>query len=79
MFCEPKLDKYNLYPTIGRTFKSNAENDKLNELDIILWLNFYADGNHSLLDISNKLNINFDILLKLFNDLVEKNVLSIVD
>ncbi len=79
LFCEPKLDKYNLYPTIGRTFKSNNESDKLNELDIILWLNFYADGNHSLLEISNKLNINFDTLLKLFNDLVEKNVLSIVD
>lgn len=79
MFCEPKLDKYGLYPTIGRTFRSNNECVELSELDIILWLNFYADGNYSLLEISIKMNINFDTLLKIFNDLVEKKIFSIVD
>ena len=43
--CEPQLGKRNLYPTI---------NQKIDHIDISTRMDFlaYADGNHSLFDIS---------------------------
>lgn len=77
-YCEPKLDKYNLYPTIGRTFKRFENSIETSELDITLWLMFFGDGENSLLQISAKLNINYDELKLVFDKLVDKGLLSII-
>ena len=54
--CEPQLGKYNLYPTVSQ---------KGAHVDIIMRLNFlaYADGKHSLFDISKKINKNLRLVV----------------
>jgi aminopeptidase-like protein len=51
VICEPQLGKRNLYPTISQ---------KINNTDISTRMDFlaYADGLHSLFDISNRINKN---------------------
>ena len=35
------------------------------QIDIMLWLMFYGDGKHSLLDISEKIHFNVESLFKI--------------
>jgi len=49
IICEPKLDKYGLYPKIS---KKNNSNSKRTLIDILA----YSDGHLSLLDIAEKIN-----------------------
>jgi len=51
--CEPNLGKRGLYKSIGGNLKS-----EVNQLAVLWTLNF-SDGNHSLLDISEKSGISF--------------------
>jgi len=71
--CEVMLSKYDLYPNTG-----GAQVPKFgdrNELDLILWLLFWCDGNNSLEKIAKKLKVNFDILETIAKKLVHKKVL----
>jgi len=54
--CEPQLGKRNLYPTI---------NQKIDHIDISTRMDFlaYADGNHSLFDISKKIGKNLEVVI----------------
>lgn len=54
--CEPQLGKRGLYRLIG-----GQENAKLNEL-AILWVLNLSDGSHSLLNIAERANIEFDLI-----------------
>ena len=54
--CEPQLGKRGLYQSIG-----GQHDKKLREL-AMLWVLNLSDGNHTLLDISERSGIKFDIL-----------------
>jgi aminopeptidase-like protein len=54
--CEPQLGKRGLYRSIG-----GRENAKLNEL-AMLWVLNLSDGSHSLLDIAERANLEFDLI-----------------
>jgi len=54
--CEPQLGKRGLYRLIG-----GQENAKLNEL-AMLWVLNLSDGSHSLLDIAERANLEFDLI-----------------
>lgn len=63
--CEPMLSKRNLYPTIGGTLKQSMSKDELvsnNKINLDLLLNilFYSDGNTSVEYISLKSRISED-------------------
>ena len=71
---EVMLSKHDLYPKTGGAQIPQAENYE--ELDLILWLLFWCDSKNSLADISEKLNINEDVLKKVAQNLIQKGVLS---
>ncbi len=70
MLCEPQLSKRNLYPTIS--IKNSTKNLRL-MMDLIS----YSDGNNSLLDIANKINVPIWSLYSLLNILKEKKIIKI--
>ena len=69
VFCEPQLGKRGLYPTLS-TKTIGAE------VQVMLDLITYCDGNHSVLEIAEKINVPswelYDLIEKLKNhDLIE--------
>lgn len=70
--CEPKMSKYNLYPTL-----STKERKK----EVNLMMNFisYCDGSSSLLEIAEKLKIPCWDLYQLTKTLEEINLISVKD
>ncbi len=81
--CEPRLGKRGLYPAIGRRTmysyegKENKFPEYKDELDIIMWLLFYADGKHSLLDIAIKHNFHFDQLKEVLEKLKHAGLINL--
>ncbi len=77
-FCEPNLGKRGLYPTIGAGVRQGANKDKIypKELDIIKWIFFYADGDNSILDISEKTGLALNDVQCLANFLQKKGLIS---
>ena len=67
--CEPFLSKYGLYDPIGGQKSREAQIFKLLSL-----LN-YSDGNHSLIDIAEKIDVNILELVQLAAVLIEKGLL----
>jgi len=57
--CEVMLSQHDLYPKTGG---AQLPNNDVSALDIILWSLFYMDGNMSLYDISQKLNIELELI-----------------
>lgn len=72
-FGEPQLGKRGLYPTIS-TLEERGESLKKR-----LYLLNYSDGNHSLLQIANRLNIDYTQLDSEVEVLVEKGLLKPLD
>ncbi|MBM7557458.1 DUF4910 domain-containing protein [Halanaerobacter jeridensis] len=69
-FCEPKLDKYGLYPTLG----SQKENeDRVKEI-MHLWA--YADGENDIIDIANKLGVVANELDEALDKLINSGLLN---
>ncbi len=68
--CEPMMSKIGLRPSIGKVGSANASKNIMNFLA-------YADGNLSLLDISNHLNLGVIETKKIMNLLIEKDLLQI--
>jgi len=82
--CEPQLGKRGLYPSVGRrTMNINKSNENVEadseniELDTILWLLFYGDGNSSILDICEKHQLHFNNTLKIAKKLEQKGLLKL--
>ena len=71
--CEPNLGKRNLYPTISRKDNYNHDVTKLSE--ILTW----SDGNHSLLDIADKLNVPVWKLYKSYEILIKSKLIQKVN
>lgn len=67
--CEPHLGKRNLYPTLGQ---KNIGDETLLMVNLIS----YCDGNHSLLQISEILDVPFWKLIKVTNILVKNKLLA---
>lgn len=68
--CEPLLSKRGLYKTLG--------GQKVDDLtkNAIQWVLNLSDGENSLLDISNKSGINFNIIINAVNLLTQNNLLK---
>lgn len=67
--CEPQLGKRGLYRTIG-----GPKDGGVQELALLWTLNL-SDGSHSLLDISERSGIKFDIVKKAADALLEHELL----
>jgi aminopeptidase-like protein len=69
--CEPKLGKYSLYSNIGGlTKKLNFHNYRL--------IGYYINSSRDIIDISEKLNMNFEDIIYYINILKEKNIIKLV-
>jgi aminopeptidase-like protein len=68
--CEPQLGKRGLYQTLG--------GQKINDTtkQAIQWVLNLSDGNNSLLDISNKSNLEFHLIKDASDILIENNLLK---
>lgn len=72
VLCEAKLGKYNLYPKIGGLTKYNTC-EKMFEYRILM---YYLNGNFDLIEISSKLNLEFNKVVDAIKILLEKNLIS---
>ena len=69
--CEPQLGKRGLYGTFGGT-----QNKKTKEM-ATLWVLNLADGNHSLLDISDRSRLEFSVIRDAANALFKGGLLEL--
>ena len=90
--CEPFLTKHELYSLIGITISNKLINDlhyskkeyitlndytiKGEDIDIILWLMFYGDGQNNLIEISKKINKPIYDLFRVTKILINLNLLK---
>jgi aminopeptidase-like protein len=70
--CEVMLSKHNLYPRTGGAMLPFKNKD----IDMILWLLFYANGQMSLWDISEKIGFPLEHLSRVARDLENKKILA---
>ena len=66
--CEPNLGNRGLYDLIGAGKRSDS-------IALYKWILNYSDGNHSLIDISNKCNTDFPTILQAAMDLEMANLI----
>jgi aminopeptidase-like protein len=69
--CEPQLGKRGLYDAIGGT--SDSREKQLT----MLWVLNLSDGKHSILDISEKSNIEISLIKKIVDILLKHNLLKL--
>jgi aminopeptidase-like protein len=67
--CEPQLGRRGLYSALG------GQKQQAMQM-AMLWVINFSDGNHSLLDIAEKSDTEFGILLKIVDILLEHNLLK---
>lgn len=72
-FCEPKLDKRGLYPTLG------SQRDAELSVKKIMWLLGFADGKHDVIDIADKLKLKGNDLKDEIEKLVSASLLQRMD
>jgi len=70
--CEVCLGRHELYPKVGGGI---LPGQTYSELDIILWLLFYCDGNSSLWEISQKTGIPFEEMVPVARKIETKGLL----
>ncbi|MEO1216114.1 MAG: DUF4910 domain-containing protein [Bacteroidota bacterium] len=68
--CEPQLGKRGLYDAIGGNSDSKALQMAM------LWVLNLADGEYSLLDIAKRSGISFELIAKIADTLIEKELLT---
>jgi aminopeptidase-like protein len=68
--CEPQLGKRGLYREMGG--RANAELEEL----ALLWVLNLSDGNHSLLDISERARLAFDVIDRAADRLLEHGLIE---
>ncbi len=68
--CEPQLGKRGLYSAIG------GQTDTKKQELAMLWVLNFSDGNHSLLEISEKSGLDFDLIKKTADTLLQFNLLK---
>jgi len=70
--CEPMLGKHGLYDLIGA---SKTQQGNIGEVCRVIL--YYCDGEHDLIDISNKLNIELIEVINILDKLIEKDLVKI--
>lgn len=79
-YGEIKLDKYDLYPDMNgpstNGYSNSNKMDGRQELNYILMILNYSDGEHTLLDIAQKCNCNILNLVDIVDKLIAKGVLE---
>lgn len=73
IYCEPFLSRKKLYPIISKNYKS--DNYKFSKL--LLNILDYCDGNNDLIDICDKLKIDFKSSIEYINILKKNKYISI--
>lgn len=68
--CEPQLGKRGLYSAIG------GQTDTKKSEMAMLWVLNLSDGNHTLLEISEKSGLEFDVIKKTADTLLQFNLLK---
>jgi aminopeptidase-like protein len=71
--CEPQLGKRGLYRMMG-----GGQDGGVEELPL-LWVLNLSDGNHSLLDISDRSGLRFDALKRAADALLQHGLLKVLD
>jgi len=72
VLCEPQLGKRGLYPTLSTLDTAKTVETMMNVLT-------YADGGHDLLDIADRINVDFDECASIAKILHAEDLLEIVD
>ncbi len=72
VLCEPQLGKRGLYPTLSTVDTAKTVETMMNVLT-------YADGGHDLLDIADRINVDFDECASIAKVLLAEDLLEIVD
>jgi aminopeptidase-like protein len=67
--CEPQLGRRGLYRQVGGTNSTNFE-------EAMLWVLNLSDGDHSLLNISERSKLSFATISKVADELVKKGLLE---
>lgn len=79
-YGEIKLDQYDLYPDMNapsnRRYSNNGNPDGRKELNYILMVLNYSDGQHSLLDIAKKCNCSILDLIEIIDKLKRKALIK---
>jgi aminopeptidase-like protein len=75
--CEVMLSKHDLYPKTGGAQLPGEM--RMSEMDMILWLLWYADGTMQLETIANQLDVSTTMLKQVAARLVENKILKRVD
>lgn len=70
VYCEPMLEKYNLYYGGGGSIEKNLKTQD------ILNLVAYSDGKNDIFDLSKKTNISLDDLIEYIDLLIEKKIIK---
>ncbi len=70
-YCEPKLDKYDLYSTFSETRKNKEW------MNAVRWILNLSDGSNDLLDISEKSEIDIELLHEMALDCQSKKLLKL--
>jgi aminopeptidase-like protein len=77
-YGEVMLSRHDLYPKVGGAFNQLIEKRSgKSELDIILELLFYADGSRDLLELSQIIGVEEEIIESVAQVLIEKNILEL--
>jgi aminopeptidase-like protein len=71
--CEPQLGKRGLYRMMG-----GGQDGGVEELPL-LWVLNLSDGDHSLLDISDRSGLRFDALKRAADALLQHGLLKVLD
>ncbi|MDT0645909.1 DUF4910 domain-containing protein [Zunongwangia sp. F260] len=71
VYCEPQLGKRGLYPTVSVKGSANEARRMMNLIS-------YCDGEHSLLQIANKINAPIWDLYAIVDKLVENKVIKVL-
>ena len=69
VLCEPQLGKRGLYPTIS----TKTSNEKVEQMMNLI---SYSDGDHSLLEIAELIDIPFWELIQLYQKLLNNNLVK---
>jgi aminopeptidase-like protein len=70
--CEPQLGKRGLYPSL-------SEKNKAIEIESMMWILNYADGEHDLIEIIEKSKIDYRTILKVSGKLLLKGIIEYTD
>lgn len=69
--CEPQLGKRGLYPSLG------SQKEKTVEVEAMMWVLNLADGEHDVIDIIEKSKINYKIILKVLDNLIQNKIIKV--